>query len=404
MSVSTLVIVGASLAGVRAAEGARRRGFSGEIVLVGDEDCLPYDRPPLTKQGLAADSGAETRPLRSEAALRDELGVQLRLGVRATGLDPTARVVSTSSGDVTFDALVIATGCRARPAPAYMDSAAVHTIRTVSDARRLRADLDHASSVAIVGAGFVGSEVASAARLRGLEVTIVEAASGPLARAVGEEASAGLANLHTAHGVRLKTGTTVDVMIARQAHSELVLADGDRIVADVVVVAVGTEPNTEWLVGSGLDVADGVHCEPDLGVGVPGIAAAGDICRWTDPRWGRAMRNEHWTNAAEQGPHAAGTALDPGHSEPFSSTPYFWSELHGHRIQLLGRTDGEECMTIGDLDRGDYVSLYRDNDRLHGVLTVGPTSHTAPFRRILAERGPWREAVTLATDARAPQG
>jgi NADPH-dependent 2,4-dienoyl-CoA reductase/sulfur reductase-like enzyme len=313
-------------------------------------------------------------------------------------------VVSTTSGDVAFEALVIATGCRARPAPAQMNPAAVHTIRSVSDARRLRADLDRAASVAVIGAGFVGSEVASAARLRGLDVTIIEAASGPLVRAVGEEASVGLANLHTAYGVRLKTGTTVETLIARQAHSELVLADGDRIVADVVVVAIGTEPNTEWLVGSGLDLADGVVCQPDLGVGVPGIAAAGDICRWADPRWGRATRNEHWTNAAEQGPHAARTALDPGCSEPFSSTPYFWSELHGRRIQLLGRTDGDECLTIGDLDEGDYISLYRDNDQLHGVLTVGPTSHTAPFRRILAEGGTWNEAVTLAMAARAPQG
>lgn len=400
MSVSTLVIVGASLAGVRAAEGARRGGFAGEIVLLGDEDCVPYDRPPLTKQGLAAVSGAETRPLRSESVLRGELGVRLRLGVRATGLDPDARTVATSSGDVAFDALVIATGCRARPAPVQMNSAAVHTIRTISDARRLRSDLDRASSVAIIGAGFVGSEVASAARLRNLDVTIIEAASGPLVRVVGEEASIGLANLHAAHGVRLKTGTTVESLVAGDGHSELVLADGDRINADVVVVAIGTEPNTEWLVGSGLDLADGVLCQPDLGVGLPGIAAAGDICRWTDPRSGRAARNEHWTNAAEQGPHAARTALDPGHSQPFSSTPYFWSELHGHRIQLLGRTDGGECLTIGDVDTGDYVSLYRVDDQLRGVLTVGPTSHTAPFRRILAEGGTWNEAVTLARAGR----
>ncbi|MGV9947891.1 NAD(P)/FAD-dependent oxidoreductase [Rhodococcus aetherivorans] len=400
MSVSTLVIVGASLAGVRAAEGARRGGFGGDIVLVGEEDCLPYDRPPLTKQGLAADSEVETRPLRAESVLRDDLRVRLRLGVRATGLDLAARVVSTTSGDLDFDALVIATGCRARPAPAHLESAAVHTIRTVFDARHLRNDLDRASSVAIIGAGFVGSEVASAARLRGLEVTVVEESSAPLVRAVGEEASIGFAKLHTTHGVRLKTGTTVDALVAGKASSELFLSDGDHVVADVVVVAIGTEPNTEWLGGSGLDLTDGVECQPDLGVGVPGIAAAGDICRWTDPRWGRATRHEHWTNAAEQGPHAARTALHPDHHVPFSSTPYFWSELYGRRIQLLGRTDGDECVTLGDVDGGDYMALYRNGDRLQGVLTVGPTSHTAPFRGILAEGGTWNEAVTTASATR----
>lgn len=409
MSVSTLVIVGASLAGLRAAEGARRVGFDGEIVLVGDEDCAPYDRPPLTKQGLAATGDGGTRTLRTESALHEDLRVQLRLGVKATALDPRERVIATSSGDISFDALVIATGCRARPAPAHIWSAdtaatSVHTVRTAADAERLRNALDRAASVAIIGAGFVGSEVASAARLRGLDVTLIEAADAPLVRAVGSEASAGLANLHTANGVRLRTGTTVNAITATETGNELTLSDGDRIVADLVVVAIGTEPNVEWLVGSGLDLSNGVMCQPDLGVGIANIVAAGDICCWTDPRWGRTTRNEHWTNAAEQGPHAVRTALDPDNSEPFSSTPYFWSDLYGHRIQLLGRTDGEECETIGDVDGGDYISLYRDTDRLHGVLTVGPTSHTAPFRRVLADGGTWTDAVALAKTTRAARG
>ncbi|OZD59781.1 hypothetical protein CH263_22545 [Rhodococcus sp. 06-1059B-a] len=404
MSVSTLVIVGASLAGVRAAEGARREGFDGEIVMVGDEECAPYDRPPLTKQGLASVGGSGTRTLRTESSLRNELRVQLRLGVTATGLDPQERVIATTSGDIDFDALVIATGCRARTVPPLMaagrDAVEVHTIRNAMDAQRLRSALDRVTSVAIIGAGFVGSEVASAARLRGLNVTLVEAAAAPLVGAVGPDASAGLASLHSANGVRLRTGSTVDVIIPAKTGGELVLSDGNRVTADLIVVAIGTEPNTEWLGGSGLDLSNGVVCQPDLGVGLPGIAAAGDICCWTDPRWGRTSRNEHWTNAAEQGPHAARTALDPERSKPFSSTPYFWSELYGHRIQLLGRTDGDECVTIGDVDGGDYISLYRDNDRLYGVLTVGPSHHTAPFRRVLADGGSWNEAVGIATAAR----
>lgn len=393
----TLVIIGASLAGVRAAEGARRDGFGGDIVLVGEEDCLPYDRPPLTKQVLAAGNDFDGRPLRSETTLRDELGLTIHLGVRATGVDPSARVVSTTSGDLDFDALVIATGCRARPAPPNLAGSAVHTIRTATDARNLRLDLDRASSVAIVGAGFIGCEVASAASVRGLDVTLIEAASAPLVRVVGSEASEGFTQLHAAHGVRLKTGTTVDGLEMRPTQSELVLSDGDRVVADVVVVAIGTLPNTEWLTGSGLDLSDGIVCRSDLGVGISGIAAAGDVCQWTDPRWGgRSSRREHWTNAAEQGPHAARTALNSDHHEPFSSIPYFWSEIHGHRVQLIGRTDGTESLTLGSLDAGDYMTLYRNEDQLHGVLTVGPTAHTAKFRTLLAEAGSWSNALETA--------
>ncbi len=388
-----LVIVGASLAGMRAVEGARRGGFTGEVVLVGDEDRLPYDRPPLSKAILDDDGPDEVQPLRYAVEVAEDPGTTVRLGVRATGLDTATRTVTTSHGDIGYDALVIATGSRVRRLPGTKDHPAVHVLRTDTDALRLRRALDGAGSVAIVGAGFIGSEVAASARARGLKVTILEAMEAPLTRSVGHEAGPLLGALHEMHGSTLRTGVGVRHVGQDGASAVIALSDGTDISADVVVVGIGVEPNTHWLEGSGLTVDNGIVCSPDLTAGVPGVAAAGDVCSWVDPRWGRRSRLEHWTNAAEQGAHAARTALDPEHAVPYSATPYFWSEWYGVKIQLVGRTDADETLVVGSPEDAKFVVLYRNGDELWGALTVGRPGETNKLRRLIDARASWTEAV-----------
>ncbi|PWI10401.1 FAD-dependent oxidoreductase [Streptomyces sp. NWU339] len=391
-----LVVVGASLAGLRAVEGARRAGFTGEIVLVGEESRLPYDRPPLSKAVLATDGPVEVPPFRSASSLASEQGVDLRLGVRATGLDTGSRTLATTAGDIGYEALVIATGSRVRHLPCASDDSVLHVLRTDRDALALRKALDGASSVAVVGAGFIGSEVASAARARGLTTTLVEAAPTPLLRSVGADVAPLLGHVHRLHGTDLRTGVGVTHVASDGTSTVLTLDNGSTVTADVVVAGIGVHPNVAWLAGSGLVLGDGIVCEPDLGVGLAGVAAAGDVCSWVDPRWGRRSRLEHWTNASEQGAHAARTVLDPAGSSPYSSTPYFWSEWYGIKVQLVGRTDGDEALVIGTPEDGRFIALYRNGDELWGALTVGRPGDTNKLRRLLNARASWREAVEFS--------
>jgi len=391
-----LVVVGASLAGLRAVESARRIGFTGEIVLVGDEDRLPYDRPPLSKAALAAESGEDIPPLRAESVLRDDLGVTLTLGSPATALDVVDQVVHAGGERIRYSAAVLATGCRTRTLPAVASHPAVHVLRTADDAFALRKALDGAGTLAVVGAGFIGSEVASVARARGIDVTIVESSGAPLAHAVGAGPGALLTKLHEQNGTRVLLDSTVATVTERGAGAGLVLTDGRVVDADVIVLAIGVVPNIEWLTSSGLDLGDGILCGADLGVGVKGVAAAGDVCNWPDHRWGRRFRMEHWTNAAEQGAHAARTALRLDVAEPFSTMPYFWSEWYGVKIQQVGRVDCDEHLVVGDHESNRYVVLYGHGGTLLGALTVGRPGETMKLRRLIEQRVDWAEAVAFA--------
>ncbi|KOS58175.1 NAD(P)/FAD-dependent oxidoreductase [Rhodococcus rhodochrous] len=399
---SKLVVVGASLAGLRAVEGARRSGFSGEIVLLGDEDRLPYDRPPLSKAVLTAATTADIAPLRTETVLRNELGVTLKLGTRATALDTNEKVVYTADDEIPYTAAVLATGCRARTLPDIGTHPAVHVLRAAGDALALRKALDNARTLVVIGAGFVGSEVASAARTRGIDVTIVESSGAPLAHAVGAEPGALLTQLHEYNGTRVLLNSTVTTVTDRKPGAALTLADGRVLEADLVLVAVGAIPNVEWLASSRLDITDGIICNADLGVGAPGLAAAGDICNWPDRRWGRRFRLEHWTNAAEQGAHAARTALSPDATEPFSAIPYFWSEWYGVKVQKVGRADCNDHLVIGDIDAGRYVVLYGHGGKLLGALTVGRPGETMKLRRLIENHTDWHDAVDFARKRATP--
>ncbi|SEQ48333.1 Reductase C-terminal [Lentzea xinjiangensis] len=394
---NSLVVVGASLAGLRAVEAARKAGFAGRVTLIGDEPHLPYDRPPLSKQLLAPGGSTDPVTFRSRAELVDELGVELLLDAPATGLDPDARIVHVGGAEVAYDALVIATGAVARGLPGTENLAGVHVLRTLDDARAVRRALDEGARTVVVGAGFIGSEVASAARARGLPATVVEALPAPLVRSVGSGLGAGLSALHTRNGTVLRCGQAVAAVEGTGRVERVRLTDGTAIEADLVVVGVGAVPGTGWLAGSGLPVADGVVCDEFLRAGAPGVYAAGDVARWHNRLFDRSMRVEHWSAAAEQGALAARNAVSPADAVPYVTVPYFWSDWYGSRIQFAGVAGGDGHEIVSGDPAGDhFVALYREGDRLTGVLTLNGQRHVMKYRRLIAQGACFDEAVAFA--------
>lgn len=405
-----LVVVGASLAGLRAVEAARADGHAGPIVLVGAEEHVPYDRPPLSKAYLLADEVPDVR-FREERQLREELGVELRLGTPATGLDADAREVLVGDRRVPYDALVIATGARARTLPGTDHLAGVRTLRTLDDAVAIRAAIEAGARTVVIGAGFIGSEVASGARKRGLPVTIVEALPTPLARAVGEEMGAALAQMHLAHGTQLRCGTAVAALEGADHVTGVRLADGTVIPADLVVVGIGATPETGWLAGSGVVLDDGVVADENLATGLPGVFAAGDVVRWpnrfgADQLGAGLMRIEHWTSAGEQGVRAARNALAaPAQRRAFETVPYFWSDWYGAHIQFVGVPAADEVRIVsGAVGAPRYVALYRTGDRLTGALAVNRRPDIMRWRMQLGRGISWTDALELAGSLSASRG
>ncbi|MDP9861148.1 MULTISPECIES: NAD(P)/FAD-dependent oxidoreductase [Streptosporangium] len=399
MTERRLVVAGASLAGLRAVEAARRSGFDGSITLIGAEPHLPYDRPPLSKEFLG---GAGLPPFRSEDVLRDGLGTELALGTAATALDTAARTVRAGDREYGYDALVIATGATARTLPGTEGLDGVHTLRTRDDAIAVRRALDAGARTVVVGAGFIGSEVASAARERGLEVTIVEALPTPLARAVGETMGTACAVLHTRNGTDLRCGAGVAAVEGERRVERVRLTDGTVLPADLVVAGIGAVPAVDWLAGSGLSLDNGVVCDETLCTGAPGVYAAGDVARWRNPAFDRHMRLEHWTSAAEQGAVAARNALDPGNAKPYSTVPYFWSDWYGSRIQFVGVPATDEIRVIdGDPGGNHFVALYREGGRLAGTLTMNGQAQIMKYRGLIMRGASWAEGLEFAERRRA---
>ncbi|MEN8162076.1 MAG: NAD(P)/FAD-dependent oxidoreductase, partial [Myxococcota bacterium] len=294
----TVAVVGASLAGLRAMQALRRAGFSGRLVAIGEEAEKPYDRPPLSKEVLSGKWDVErTALLRPED---EDLEVDWRLGRAATGLDLAERRVLLDGGEpVPFDGLVIATGAHARRLPG-VSLAGVHVLRTLGDCLALRAELDASPRVAVIGAGFIGLEVAATCRARGLSVTVIESLEAPLQRALGAKLGAFVGEIHRDQGVDLRVGARVARFVGGERVEALELEDGSRVPADVVVVGIGAAPTAGWLEGSGLEVADGVVCDATCRTTrAPFAVAAGDVARWPNPLFGESMRIEHWTNATE---------------------------------------------------------------------------------------------------------
>jgi NADPH-dependent 2,4-dienoyl-CoA reductase/sulfur reductase-like enzyme len=390
-----VVVVGASVAGLTAAETLRREGYDGSITLIGREPHPPYDRPPLSKQVLLGDWPAERVFLRRPEDVA-ALGLDLRLGTAATALSTAARTITLSDATETgYDALLIATGVRPRRPPGY-DLPGTHVLRDLADALALRERIAPGRRLVVLGAGFLGAEAASSARALGAEVTLVEPAPAPLAHAVGPQAAAHLARLHREHGVDLRTGTKVTGVETTDGRvSGVRLSDGTRTPADDVLIAVGSEPDTRWLEGSGLRLADGVVCDAYCAA-APGVYAAGDVARWHNPLFGVSMRIEHRTNAAEQAMAAARNLLRPEQARPYAPVPYFWSDQHGVRVQAFGHLRGHDEARVveGDPEEGGFLVAYRAGRTLTGALSVGlPPRALRRWRTAVAGRADWRAAT-----------
>ena len=405
-----VVIVGASLAGLTAAETLRDERFDGEITLIGDEPEAPYDRPPLSKQLLTGEWDVDRLPLRSDDEF-GKLGLEFLGGRTADGLDVDDRIVRLEDGEqVGFDGLIIATGARPLRLPVARELEGVHTLRSQTDALQIRSDLEQAGRAAVIGAGFIGAEVASSARARGVDVTMIEALSAPMIGPLGEELAAWARGLHAEAGVRMRFNTKVLDLIGGSRVEAVELDDGSTIEADTVIVGIGVRPNVEWLQDSGLTIGDGVLCDQNCRA-APMIYAAGDVARWPNElfmhfRYGepqRTMRIEHWTNAVEQGMAAARNLLLESRGdrpEAFAPVPYFWSDQHGLSIMASGITSPRDEVRVvhGTLQSNRFAAIYGLRGYLTGVVAVGWPRMLRRYQALIREQVSWEEALQTARE------
>jgi NADPH-dependent 2,4-dienoyl-CoA reductase/sulfur reductase-like enzyme len=392
---TTTLVVGASVAGARVASDLRRNGYGGSIVLVDGQPDLPYDRPPLSKAMLTGPEGTSTSLLtREDAAARD---IELRLGVRARSLDIAASAVTLEDGtELHYDDLVIATGADPRPTP-WPRHPRVLELRTLADGRALRQALRSSRSVLIVGAGFIGAEVSSAARSLGLDVSIVDPLPVPMGRLFGDEVGRYLSALHAEHGVTTHFGIGVAAIDPDERQVTVTLADRSVLSVDLVVVGIGVLPNVGWLESSGLLLDNGVLCDSRCRAsGQTRIYAAGDVARWLHPRHGEHVRIEHWTNALEQAQHVA-KAIAGGEDEDYAPVEYVWSDQYASKIQVVGsplRGRAQPLITRSDPSR--ICALWSDQaGLLVGSVTVNWPKASVLSRRTMADGLP----ATAVSDA-----
>ena len=393
------MIVGTSLAGLSAAETLRSSGYEGQLVIVGQEDHMPYDRPPLSKQVLNGKWTPEQVFLRKDADYV-KLNAVWKLGQRAASLDLHARAVILQDGEcIAFDGLVIATGATPRRLPGLAQLEGVHVLRTLDDAIAIRTRLEGNPRVCVVGAGFIGAEVAAACRARGLEVTVIEALGAPLAHILPPELASACVRLHLDHGVDMRCGATVEGFEGNGRVEAVRLAGGQRIPADLVIVGIGVIPETGWLASSGLPIDNGLLCDATLAAGAPGVVAAGDVARWPNVLFGETMRIEHWTNALDQGAAAARRLLGgDGYTQPFAPVPYVWSDQYETKIQIVGRIKpGDDvCLVHGSIEEGRFVALTGRAGRLVGALAFNEPRKLMGWRKPIEAATTWSDALANA--------
>jgi 3-phenylpropionate/trans-cinnamate dioxygenase ferredoxin reductase component len=392
-----VVVVGASLAGLRAAEELRRLGFEERIAVVGAEPHLPYDRPPLSKELLAGKVEPPDIALRKQGY--DDIALEWHLGRRAVAIDVEQRTIALDDGAaLAYTGCVIATGSSPRTIPGTPGLEGIHTLRTLDDALAIRADLEHAPRVVVVGAGFIGAEVAATCRGRALRVTMLEALPTPMVRGLGPMLGDVLGRLHRDHGVDLRTGVGVAGFDGGPRVERVRLDDGSAVDADVVVVGVGVAPATSWLEGSNVAIDNGVVCDETL-VAAPGVVAAGDVCRWPNPLFeGEVMRLEHWTNASEQGVAAGKRIVDdlagsPG--EPFAPVPFVWSDQYDVKIQVVGHVRGDDDVELvdGAFEDRRFVAAVGREGRLVGGVGFSRPRVLMQLRRLVAQQASFEDAV-----------
>ena len=382
----TFLIVGASLAGAKAAEALREEGFEGRVVLIGAEDERPYERPPLSKEYLRGEVGREKVHVH-EAGFYAEHGIELQLGRSAVGLDPASRELALDDGQrLGYDRLLLATGSRPRklPIPGHELDGVLY-LRDVHDSDRIRERLDRGGAVVVVGAGWIGAEVAASARQRGLEVTVLDPLAVPLERVLGPEVGGVYRDLHADHGTRLLLGTGVAAFEGGAAVERVRTADGRLLDCDFVVVGVGAEPRGELAAGAGLEVRDGVVVDAQLRTQAPGVFAAGDVANAHHPFYGEGIRVEHWANALEQGPAAARGML--GRTEPYERLPYFFSDQYDAGMEYTGFARAWDRVVFrGDPASREFIAFYVLEDRVVAAINVNVWDVTEPIQRIIRGR------------------
>jgi 3-phenylpropionate/trans-cinnamate dioxygenase ferredoxin reductase subunit len=386
---SVFVIVGASLAGAKAAETLRSEGFDGRIVLIGAETARPYERPPLSKGYLAGKTERED-VFAHPADWYAEHQVELRPGVQANGIDRDARRVTIAGGEtVHYDRLLLATGASPRELSVAGGRApGVHYLRTLDDADSLAASFQQASRLVIIGAGWIGLEVAATARGAGLQVSIVETAELPLLRVLGPEAGEVFADLHRQHEVDLRLGASLAEIIIRDGRATGVrLKDGTAITADLILVAVGAAPNTHLAQASGLSVDNGILADAGLRTSDPNIFAAGDVVNAFHPLFGKHIRVEHWANALKQPASAAASML--GRDLPYSELPYFYTDQYDLGMEYVGYVEPggyDQVVFRGDVTGRVFVAFWLAGNRVLAGMAVNVWNVIDPIKALIHSR------------------
>jgi 3-phenylpropionate/trans-cinnamate dioxygenase ferredoxin reductase subunit len=381
----TIVIVGGNMAGGRAAETLRNEGFEGRVVLIGADPNRPYERPPLSKGYLTGEVGDGDFFINDEGYYRDT--VEGRFGTRAVRLDADAREVELEGGErVGYDQLLIATGATPRRLNVEgTDLEGIHYLRTWDNSRAIKADLEQAERIAVVGMGFIGAEIASSARKLGKQVVAIEALELPLL-ALGREVAEKLTDIHEAHGVEVRTNSKVTGFVGMD-RVERVVTDQGGVDCDMVVVGIGVTPEIGWLEGSGVEVRRGVVVDELCRTNLPGVFAAGDVAEWYHPRYGEHIMLEHFDNAGDQGTAAARSMLGKG--EPYAPLPYFWTDQYDFSLQYAGRIAGyDQVVWRGAPESGAWMTFYMKDGQLQAVVAVGRGKEFSSARRILRRNLP----------------
>ena len=380
-----IVIVGGGLAAARAAEQLRRSDYDGPITIVSDEVHLPYDRPPLSKQVLRSEL--------DDVALKprefyDEKNITLRLGSAVRSLDTDSRSVTLDDGtQLEYDEVVIATGLVPRRIPSFPDLAGIHVLRSFEQSMALREDAASARRAVVVGAGFIGCEVAASMRGLGVDVVIVEPQPEPLAAVLGEQIGALVARLHRTEGVDVRTAVGVESVTGGDRVQKVVLTDGSELDADLVVVGIGSRPATDWLEGSGLQVDNGVVCDRVGKASAPHVWSLGDVASWQDAT-GHQSRVEHWSNVAEQARVLVPALLGHEVSSDLVVVPYFWSDQYDVKIQCLGEPQADDVVHLVKDDGRNFLAYYERDGVVAGVVGGGMPGAVMKTRGKIAAGAP----------------
>lgn len=385
-----IVIVGGGLAAARTAEQLRRSEYSGPITIVSDEEHLPYDRPPLSKDVLRSETDDVTL---KPAEFYDENNITMRLGSAAASVDTAAKIVTLADGSaVGYDELVIATGLVPRRIRSFPDLPGIRVLRSYDESMALRADAAKARKAVIVGAGFIGCEVAASLRKLGVEVVLVEPQPTPLASVLGEQIGALVTRLHEAEGVDVRCGVGVTEVRGSSDVEQVVLGDGTELDADLVVVGIGSHPAVDWLDGSGIELDNGVVCDEVGRASAPNVWAIGDVAAWRD-HIGDQVRVEHWSNVADQGRVMVAALLGQG-SSPLVSVPYFWSDQYDVKIQCLGEPEADDTVHIVEDDGRKFLAYYERDGVLVGVVGGGMPGKVMKARAKIANHAPITDVLS----------